>query len=73
MMKEACQLNLSFSMKIHDTFHISLLRFAATDSLTEQIQSSPSSIIVEDEEKEYEMNDILDSRYHYEKLQYRVA
>jgi hypothetical protein len=73
MMKEACQLNLSFSMKIHDTFHISLLRFAATDSLIEQIQSSSFSIIVENEEKEYEMNDILDSRYHYEKLQYRIA
>ncbi len=73
MMKEACQLNLSFSMKIHDTFHISLLRLAATDSLTEQIQPPSPPIIVEDEEKEYEMNDILDSRYHYEKLQYRVA
>jgi hypothetical protein len=33
--KNACQLNLSSSMKIHDTFHISLLRFAATDLLTE--------------------------------------
>jgi hypothetical protein len=60
-------------MKIHDTFHISLLRFAATDLLTEQIQSSSSLIIVEDEEKEYEIDDILDSRYHYEKLQYKVA
>ncbi len=60
-------------MKIHDTFHISLLRFAATDFLTEQIQSSPFSIIVEDEKKEYEINDILNSRYHYEKLQYKIA
>jgi hypothetical protein len=60
-------------MKIHDTFHISLLRFAATDLLTEQIQSSSFSIIVEDEKKEYEINDILNSRYHYEKLQYKVA
>jgi hypothetical protein len=59
-------------MKIHDTFHISLLRFAATDSLTDQIQSSSSSIVI-DEKEEYEVNDILDSRYHYEKLQYRVV
>ncbi len=73
IMTNVCQLNLSQSMKIHDTFHISLLRSAATDFLTEQIQSSPFSIIVEDEEKEYEINDILDSRYHYEKLQYKVA
>jgi hypothetical protein len=50
-----------------------LLRFAATDFLTEQIQSSSLSIIVEDEKKEYEINDILNSRYHYEKLQYKVA
>jgi hypothetical protein len=59
-------------MKIHDTFHIFLLRFVATDSLIDQMQSSSSSIIVEDEDEEYEMNDILDSRYHYEKLQYKV-
>jgi hypothetical protein len=59
-------------MKIHDTFHISLLRSAATDSFTEQIQSSSSSVIVNKEE-EYEINDILDSRYHYDKLQYKVT
>ncbi len=73
IMTNACQLNLSQSMKIHDTFHISLFRFAATNLLTEQIQSSSSSIIVEDEEKKYEINDILNSRYHYEKLQYKIA
>jgi hypothetical protein len=72
ILRDVCQLKLSSSMKIHDTFHISLFRFAATDLLTEQIQSSPLSIIIKDEEKEYEINDILDSRYHYEKLQYRV-
>ncbi len=59
-------------MKIHDTFHISLLRSAATDFLTEQIQLSSFSVVV-NEEEEYEMNDILDSRYHYDKLQYRVV
>jgi ribosomal protein S17E len=71
-LKNVCQLELSSSMKIHDTFHISLFRLAATNFLIEQIQSSSSSIIIEDEEKEYEINDILNSRYHYEKLQYRV-
>jgi hypothetical protein len=61
-------------MKIHDTFHISLLRKAAIDPLTGQIQSPPPPIVIdEDEEEEYEMDDILDSRYHYGKLQYRVA
>ncbi len=72
IMKNACQLNLSQFMKIHDTFYISLLRSSFTDSLIEQIQLSSSSIVVNDEEK-YEIDDILDSRYHYEKLQYRIA
>ncbi len=69
--KDVCQLKLSSSMKIHDTFHTALLRFAATNSLIDQIQSSSSSIVVNDE-KEYEMNDILNSRYHYDKLQYKI-
>jgi hypothetical protein len=74
IMRDACQLDLPQSMKIHDTFHISLLRKVAIDSLTEQIQSSSFSIVIDDQnEEEYEIDDILDSRYHYDKLQYRVA
>jgi predicted metal-dependent hydrolase len=74
IVKNACQLNLSQSMKIHDTFHISLLRKVAIDSLTEQIQSSSLWIIIDDQnEEEYEIDDILNSRYHYEKLQYKVV
>jgi hypothetical protein len=52
LLKDACQLNLSSSMKIHDTFHIFLLRFVTTDSLIDQMQSSSSSIIVKDENEE---------------------
>ncbi len=59
-------------MKIHDTFHIFLLQKTAIDFLIEQIQSSSLSVVVNDEE-EYEVNDILNSRYHYEKLQYKVT
>jgi hypothetical protein len=72
VMKKACQLNLSSSMKIHDIFHTSLLRKAAIDFFIEQISSSSFSIVVKDEKEKYEIDDILDSRYHYEKLQYRV-
>jgi predicted metal-dependent hydrolase len=72
VLKDACQLDLSQSMKIHDTFHISLLRSAFNDSFIEQIQSSSFSIVIK-EKKKYEINDILNSRYHYEKLQYKVA
>jgi hypothetical protein len=73
MLKDICQLNLSSSMKIHDTFHISLLRSTSNDFLIEQIQSSSSSIVIENEEEKYEINDILNSRYHYDKLQYEVV
>jgi hypothetical protein len=70
--KSACQLDLSTSLKIHNSFHISLLRLAFTDSLINQIQSSSSLIIVDEKEK-YEVNHVLNSRYHYNKLQYRVS
>jgi hypothetical protein len=59
-------------MKIHNTFHTALLRSAFNDSLTEQIQSSSLSIVMNDEE-EYEIENILDSRYHYDKLQYKIV
>ncbi len=59
-------------MKIHNIFHISLLKSAFVDSLLNQVQSSSLSIIVDEEEK-YEINDILDNRYHYNKLQYQVS
>jgi hypothetical protein len=71
IMKNTCQLKLSHSMKIHDIFHIFFLRFASTNSLIKQIQSS-SSLIIVNEKKEYEINNVLDSRYHYNKLQYWV-
>jgi hypothetical protein len=73
ILRNVCQLDLSSSMKIHNTFHISLLRSASNDSLIEQIQSSSFSIVIKDEEKEYEINNILDSRYHYDKLQYKIV
>jgi predicted metal-dependent hydrolase len=72
ILKKACQLKLFSSMKIHDTFHTSLLRFAVTNFLTEQIQSSSFSIVI-NEKEEYEINDILNSEYYYDKLQYRIA
>ncbi len=72
VLKKACQLNLFSSMKLHNNFHIFLLRSASIDSLTNQIQASSFSIIV-NEKEEYEMNDILNNCYHYNKLQYRVS
>ncbi len=62
MQKDVCQLDLSQLMKIHNIFHISLLRKTATNSLTDQIQSLSSSIVINEDEKEkYEINVILDN------------
>ncbi len=72
ILKDACQLDLSASMKIHNSFHVSLLRLAFIDSLTDEIQSSSSPIIVDKKEK-YEIDDVLNNKYHYNKLQYRVS
>ncbi len=74
VLKDACQLDLSSSMKIYDTFHISFLRSAFNDFLIEQLQFSSLSIVIDEQnEKKYEIDDILNSRYHYEKLQYKVV
>jgi hypothetical protein len=72
VLRDVCQLKLSQSMKIHDIFHTFLIRKTAMNSLIEQIQFSSFSIVINDEE-EYEVNDILNSRYHYDRLQYRIA
>jgi hypothetical protein len=72
VLKDVYQLNLSISMKIHDIFHKFLLRKTTIDSLIDQIQFSSSSIVMNDEKK-YEIDDVLNSCYHYEKLQYKVV
>jgi predicted metal-dependent hydrolase len=72
ILRNACQLNLSQSMKIHNIFHTSLLRSVVTNSLIDQVQFSSSSIVI-NEKEEYEINDILNNRYHYDKLQYKVV
>ncbi len=69
VLKNACQLDFSILMKIHNIFHISLFKSIFVDLLTNQIQSSSFSII-ENEEEKYEMNDILNNCYHYNKFQY---
>jgi predicted metal-dependent hydrolase len=58
----------------HNTFHTFLLRKVAIDSLIEQIQSSSLSIVIDEQnEKKNEIDNILNNRYHYKKLQYKIA
>jgi hypothetical protein len=73
MLSANYQLNLSDSMKIHNIFHIFLLRKASNDSLFDQILKSSSSIII-NEKEEYELNDVLNFKKteRNKKLQYKI-
>ena len=65
------QVQLFETIKIFDTFHFSLLRKASMNSLSEQINELSSSIIINDEKK-WEMNDILNARKHYRRIQFLI-
>jgi len=65
------KLELSESMRVHDVFHSDLLRSAADDLLPDQKNESSGSIVVNDE-NEWEIDDILNSRRYRRRLQYRV-
>ncbi len=65
------KLELSETMRIHDVFHSELLRSVVDDSLPGQ-KNEPSGPIVVNDEDEWEIDDILDSRRYRRRLQYRV-
>jgi len=65
----AYKLDLPTFMKIHPVFHVSLLEPAATDPLPGQIQPTPPPIIVDDE-LEWEVDKIVDSRLRGQTLKY---
>jgi len=65
------KLELPESMRVHDVFHPDLLRSAADDPLPGQ-KNEPSDPIVINDEDEWEIDDILNSRRYRRRLQYRV-
>jgi Zn finger protein HypA/HybF involved in hydrogenase expression len=69
------KLDLSNEMNIHSMFHTSLLRKNLENSLLEQIISSSSSVVIDDEQK-FDVKDIIDSRLTKrsinKKLQYKI-
>ena len=71
--ERAFQLKLSRTMLIHDVFHASLLQKAVTDLLLRQKQTPSLSIVMNDQE-EWEVNEIQNSRHfkHGKQLQYQV-
>jgi hypothetical protein len=67
----AYKLELPSTMGIHNTFHISLLEPYEDNKFPSQEIQPPPPIII-DGEPEYELEEIIDSRLHYGKLQYRA-
>jgi len=69
--ESAYKLDLPPSMRIHNTFHISLLELYHDDKFSSQ-RTQPSLPIIIEGEPEYELEQIIDFRLHYGKLQYRA-
>jgi len=67
----AYKLALPPSMAIHNTFYISLLEPYQDNRFPSQIKEPPPPIQIEGED-EYELDEIIDSQLHYNKLQYRA-
>ncbi len=64
------QLQLPVTFRIHDVFHPSLLSLAATNPLPGQKTTPPPPTDVNGQ-KEFGLEEILDSRTYYGRLQYR--
>jgi len=69
--ESAYKLDLPPSMRIHNTFHISLLELYHNDKFSSQ-RTQPLPPIIIEGEPEYEVEQSIDSRLHYGKLQYRA-
>ncbi len=65
------KLKLLKTMHIHDVFHSELLHLVVNDSLSDQKNELSRSIVINDED-EWKINDILNSRWYRKRLQYQV-
>ncbi len=65
------KLKLSKSMHVHDVFHSDLLRSIVDDFLPDQKNKLSDSIVINDED-EWKIDDILNSRWYQRWLQYKV-
>ncbi len=67
------RLQLSRSMKhIHSVFNSKYLRSSSSDSLSRQHSESSRSMIIEENEEHWKVDDILNFRQYKERLQYKI-
>jgi len=59
--------------KLHPVFHVVKLRLAPSNQIVGRSSNPPLEPIVVNGESEYEVEKILDSRIHYQKLQFLVT
>ncbi len=71
LINSSYKLKLSKSMHVHDVFHSDLLRSAVDDLLSDQKNEFSDSIVINDED-EWKIDDILNSRWYWKQLQYRI-
>lgn len=67
----AYKLKLPKTMKIHDVFHVSLLRTTRPDEFDRQPER-PAPVITLEQEEEYEVDKIINSRRFRGRIQYLV-
>uniref|UniRef100_A0A8C5P6E7 Uncharacterized protein n=1 Tax=Leptobrachium leishanense TaxID=445787 RepID=A0A8C5P6E7_9ANUR len=65
------RLELPPSMKVHPVFHVSLIKPHVSDTLFRRPLAPPGPLLVDGEE-EFEVEDVLDSRYHRRRLEYLI-
>jgi hypothetical protein len=69
--RAAFRLQLPASMRIHPVFHVSLLEPVHLNDIPGRVQDPAPPVVVDDHE-EFEVEEVLDSRVRYGKLQYLV-
>lgn len=68
--KRAYRIKIPATWKVHDVFHVSLLEPKKPDNFGRQAEPQPAIVI--DEEEEYEVEEILNSRIYRNKVQYLI-
>jgi hypothetical protein len=67
----AYKLNLPTTTDIHPVFHVSLLEPYISNTIPDRIPKPPPPVIINNDQ-EYEVETVLDSRYYKRQLQYYV-